>query len=137
MPAIMPPGTEVEPFDDAILCRMYEQTGKTLGNIIIPDTAKEEVFFAQVIKVGPGAVDGIDGNGNIVRMPMHMAPGDNILFMRYHGERLEIDGNYYLILRQDDVLSKITMPEPAPNDYFIFAQTGVFNDENLKKARAK
>jgi co-chaperonin GroES (HSP10) len=115
---------------------MYAQTGKTLGRIIIPDTAKEEVFFAQVVKAGPGKVADVDDKGQAIRMPMHVGPGDNILFMRYHGERLEIDGSYYLLLRQDDVLSKIKMPKPAPNEYFVFASTGVYDDESLKKARA-
>ena len=136
MSMTLPPGSEVEPYEDSLFCRMYQETGQTTGRIIIPDAARKRVFFAHVLKVGPGKTIDVDKEGEPIRMPMKVEKGDDVLFMRYHGEEIEIDGEYYLTMKDADVLAKIKMAKPAPNDFFIFAKDGAYDDEDLRNAKA-
>jgi chaperonin GroES len=79
-----------------------EEEEKTKGGIIIPDTAKEKPQQGKVVAVGPGRVD---EKGN--RVPPGVKPGDRVLFGKYAGSEIEIDGQQYLIMREDDILGVI------------------------------
>ena len=90
------------PLHDRILVRRVEYEEKTKGGIIIPDTAKEKPQEGEVIAVGPGARD---DSGKI--QALDVKAGDRILFGKYSGTDIKIDGQEYLILREDEVLAVI------------------------------
>jgi len=87
------------PLHDRILVERVESEEKTAGGIILPDSAKEKPQQGKVIAVGPGkkAEDG-------KLLPMDVKVGDTILFGKYSGSEIKIDGNEYLIMREEDVL---------------------------------
>jgi chaperonin GroES len=87
------------PLHDRILVERVESEEKTAGGIILPDSAKEKPQQGKVIAVGPGkkAEDG-------KLLPMDVKAGDTILFGKYSGSEIKIDGNEYLIMREEDVL---------------------------------
>ena len=87
---------------DRILVERVEEKEQTKGGIIIPDTAKEKPIEGKVISAGKGRV-AEDGS----RLPMEVAVGDRVLFSKYGGTEVKIDGNEYLIMRQDDVLGVV------------------------------
>ena len=97
----MPTATKVKlrPLHDRILVKRIEETEDRHGSIIIPDTAKEKPQEAKVIAVGKGKV-GEDGKTT----PLDVKAGDRILFGKYSGSEVKIDGEEYLILREEDVL---------------------------------
>ena len=90
------------PLGDRVLVRRVEEEEKTKGGIIIPDTAKEKPQEGEVIAVGPGARD---ETGKI--QPLDVKAGDRILFGKYTGSDIKIDGVEHLILREDEVLGVI------------------------------
>ena len=90
------------PLSDRILVQRVEEDEKTKGGIIIPDTAKEKPAEGKVIATGNGRI-GEDGKV----LPMDVKVGDRVLFSKYGGTDVKIDGTDYLILRQDDVLGII------------------------------
>ena len=90
------------PLQDRVLVRRIEQEEKTLGGIIIPDTAKEKPMEGEVIAAGPGA-RGDDGKLN----PLDVKVGDRVLFGKWSGTEIKIDGDNYLIMREDDILGII------------------------------
>ncbi len=92
----------LRPLQDRILVERVEEDEKTDGGIIIPDTAKEKPAEGQVVAVGKGRA-GEDGN----ILPMELKVGDRVLFSKYGGTEVKIDGKDYLIMRQDDVLGVI------------------------------
>jgi chaperonin GroES len=92
----------LRPLSDRILVERGEEDTKTKGGIIIPDTAKEKPAEGKIIAVGNGRMD---ENGKL--LPMDVKVGDSILFSKYGGTDVKIDGNDYIILRQDDVLGVI------------------------------
>ncbi|MBF0302688.1 MAG: co-chaperone GroES [Desulfamplus sp.] len=92
----------LRPLQDRIVVERVEETKTTKGGIIIPDTAKEKPAEGKVIAVGKGRV-GEDGK----LIPMELKVGDRILFSKYGGTDVKIDGIDYLIMRQDDVLGVI------------------------------
>ncbi len=92
----------LRPLQDRILVERLEETEKTKGGIIIPDTAKEKPAEGKVVAVGNGRV-GEDGT----LIPLELKVGDTILFSKYGGTDVKIDGNDYLIMRQDDVLGVV------------------------------
>lgn len=92
----------LRPLQDRILVERVEEDEKTKGGIIIPDTAKEKPAEGKVVSVGVGRV-GEDGK----MLPMELKVGDRVLFSKYGGTDVKIDGNDFLILRQDDVLGVI------------------------------
>jgi chaperonin GroES len=94
--------TKLRPLHDRILVKRIEEEEKTKGGIIIPDTAKEKPQEGKVIAVGNGKV-GEDGK---VR-PLDVSKGDKILFSKYSGTEVNIDGEEHLIIREDDVLGVI------------------------------
>ncbi len=92
----------LRPLSDRILVERVEEDEKTKGGIIIPDTAKEKPAEGKIVATGNGRM-GEDGK----LLPMDVKVGDRILFSKYGGTDVKIDGNDYLILRQDDVLGVI------------------------------
>ena len=93
----------IKPLSDRVLVLRIEEEEKTSGGIIIPDTAKEKPQEGKVIAVGPGKAD---ENGKI--LPMAVKKGDRILFGKYSGNEIQIDGVEHLIMREDDILGIIT-----------------------------
>ena len=91
---------KVNPLQDRILVRRLEEAEVKRGGIIIPDTAKEKPQEAEVVAVGPGRVSD-EGK----RLPMSVKAGDRILIGKYSGTEVKIEGEDYLILREDDVLA--------------------------------
>ena len=90
---------KVRPLQDRILVRRVAEEEKTKGGIIIPDAAKEKPAEGEVIAVGSGKVD---EKGKV--RPVAVKKGDRILFGKYSGNEIKIDGVDHLILREDDVL---------------------------------
>ena len=90
---------KVRPLQDRILVRRVAEEEKTKGGIIIPDAAKEKPAEGEVIAVGSGKVD---EKGKV--RPLAVKKGDRILFGKYSGNEIKIDGVDHLILREDDVL---------------------------------
>lgn len=92
----------LKPMNDRILVLRTEKEQKTTGGIIIPDNAKEKPMEGKVIAVGPGKI-GDDGK----RIPMEVKKGDKVLFSKYAGTEIKIDGVEHLVMRQDDILGVI------------------------------
>jgi len=92
----------LRPLSDRILVQRMEEDKKTKGGIIIPDTAKEKPVEGKVVATGNGRM-GEDGK----LLAMDVKVGDRVLFSKYGGTEVKIDGLDYLILRQDDVLGII------------------------------
>jgi chaperonin GroES len=90
---------KVRPLQDRILVRRVAEEDKTKGGIIIPDTAKEKPAEGEVIAVGNGKVD---DKGKL--RPVQVKKGDRVLFGKYTGNEIKIDGVDHLILREDDIL---------------------------------
>ncbi|WP_054031074.1 co-chaperone GroES [Desulfatitalea tepidiphila] len=90
---------KLRPLQDRILVQRVEEETTTKGGIIIPDTAKEKPAEGKVVAVGNGKV-GDDGK----RVPLEIKTGDRILFGKYAGTEVKINGEEYLIMREDDVL---------------------------------
>ncbi len=93
---------KIRPLQDRILVQRLEEEEKTKGGIIIPDTAKEKPAEGKVVAVGNGKL-GDDGK----RIPLEIKKGDNILFGKYSGTEVTIEGEEYLIMREDDILGVI------------------------------
>ena len=92
----------VKPLADRILVRRLDEPEVKRGGIIIPDTAKEKPQQGEVIATGPGRITE-DGK----RVALEVKKGDKILMGKYSGTEVKIDGNEYLIMREDDVLAVI------------------------------
>ena len=90
---------KIKPLHDRVLVKRIEEEQKTKGGIIIPDTAKEKPQIGKVIATGPGKL--LD-NGK--RSPMNIKKNDEILFPKYMGNDVEIDGEKYVILKEHDIL---------------------------------
>lgn len=93
---------KVRPLHDRLVVKRLEEEEKTKGGIIIPDTAKEKPIEGKVIAVGKGKVKE-DGT----KIPMEVKKGDRILFAKYAGAEVKIDGEDHLIMKEDDVLAII------------------------------
>lgn len=91
---------KVKPLQDRLVAKRIEEEEKTKGGIIIPDSAKEKPQEGRVVAVGDGK---ILESGQ--RSPMSLKAGDKILFGKYSGTEIKIDGEEHLILREDDVLA--------------------------------
>ncbi len=92
----------IRPLQDRILVKRIEEEEKTEGGIIIPDTAKEKPIEGKVVAVGKGKVS---EDGKV--MPLDVKKGDRILFGKYAGTEVKIEGEEHLIMREDDVLGII------------------------------
>ncbi len=93
------PKTKIRPLQDRVIVRRLEEEEKTEGGIIIPDTAKEKPMEGKVVAVGTGKV--LEG-GKVV--PLEVKKGDRILFSKYAGTEIKLDGEEHLIMREDDIL---------------------------------
>ncbi len=93
---------KLRPLNDRVIVKRVESETKTKGGIIIPDAAKEKPIEAEVIAVGLGKM--MD-NGE--RQKMQVVEGDKILFSKYSGTEVKIDGAEHLILREDDILAVV------------------------------
>jgi|ERR1041385_138240 len=91
----------VKPLQDRIIVKRLEEEDKSKGGIIIPDTAKEKPQQGKVIAVGPGRKN----DGKV--QPLDVKSGDKVLFAKYAGTEIKVDGEDHLILREDDVLGVI------------------------------
>ena len=92
----------VRPLHDRIIVHRLEEGEQQIGGIIIPDTAKEKPQQGTVIAVGNGTA-----NDNGKRIPLDVKAGDRILFGKYSGQEITLDGQEYLIMKEDDVLAVI------------------------------
>ncbi len=90
---------KIRPLQDRIIVKRLDEEEKTSGGIIIPDTAKEKPQEGKVIAVGKGK---INDDGKI--QPLDVKKGDRVLFSKYSGTEINIEGEEHLIIREDDVL---------------------------------
>ncbi len=93
---------KIKPLQDRILVQRVEEEQTTKGGIIIPDTAKEKPIEGKIVAVGGGRV-GDDGK----KIPLEVKKGDRVLFGKYGGTEVKIEGVEYLIMREEDVLGII------------------------------
>src|SRR5437773_10765428 len=91
--------TKVAPLADRVVVRALEETEQMRGGLYIPDTAKEKPQQGEIIAVGPGRYE------KDKRVPMEVKAGDKVLYGKYSGTEVTIDGEQYLILRESDVLA--------------------------------
>jgi chaperonin GroES len=89
----------VRPLRDRVLVRRFEAQEQRIGGIIIPDTAKEKPLQAKVVAVGTGRVTD-DGK----TIPVEVKPGDEVLIGKYAGTEIKLEGQEYLIVREDEIL---------------------------------
>ena len=94
---------KIRPLQDRILVKRLTEEEKTKGGIIIPDTAKEKPQEGEVIAVGNGKV--LD---NGTKVSLEVKAGDRVLFSKYSGTEVKIDGEEYTIMREDDILGVVT-----------------------------
>ena len=92
----------ITPLHDRVLVRRLEEKEVVKGGIIIPDTAKEKPQEGEVVAVGAGRIE----KGE--RIPMDVKAGDRILFGKYSGNDIKVDDEEYLILKEDEILAKIS-----------------------------
>lgn len=93
---------KIRPLNDRILVKRLEGEEKTAGGIIIPDSAKEKPAEGEIVAVGPGKL-----NEGGERVAMDVAVGDRVLFSKYGGTEVKLDGEDFLIMREDDILGVI------------------------------
>jgi chaperonin GroES len=91
---------KVKPLHDRVLIKRMEEEEKTKGGIIIPDTAKEKPIQGKVVAVGKGKVT---EDGKVI--PLEVKAGDKVLFGKYSGTEVKIDGDEHIIMREDDILA--------------------------------
>jgi chaperonin GroES len=102
--------TKFTPLHDRILVRRVEEVGTTRGGIIIPDTAKDKPQEGEVISIGKGK---ISEEGKV--RPLDVKEGDRILFGKYSGTEIKLDGDDFIIMREEEVLGVIS-GQPAKKE---------------------
>ncbi|NLJ86974.1 MAG: co-chaperone GroES [Firmicutes bacterium] len=90
----------LKPLADRVVVKAIQQEEKTKGGIVLPDTAKEKPQEGEVVAIGPGKL--LD-NGQ--RAPMEVKVGDRVVYARYGGTEIKVEGEEYLILRESDILA--------------------------------
>ena len=90
------------PLHDRVLVRRVEEEGRTKGGIIIPDTAKEKPMEGEVVAVGPGARD-----EKGVMVPMSVKAGDRVLFGKWSGTEVKLNGEELMIMKESDIMGVI------------------------------
>ena len=90
---------KIRPLNDRVLVLRIDEEEKTSGGIIIPDTAKEKPQEGRVVAAGPGK---LDDNGK--RIPLEIKEDDRVLFGKYAGTEIKIDGVEHIIMREDDIV---------------------------------
>jgi chaperonin GroES len=93
---------KVKPLNDRVLIKRIEEVQVTKGGIVIPDTAKEKPIEGQVIAVGPGKMSDAGQ-----RMTLQLKEGDRVLFGKYAGTEIKMEGEEYLMMREEDILAII------------------------------
>jgi len=89
------------PLEDRVIVKVEEEEERTISGIVLPDTAKEKPQKAKVLAVGPGRYD----NGKLI--PLDIKEGDMVIFAKYGGTEVKVDGAELLILRASDILAKL------------------------------
>lgn len=89
----------IRPLQDRVIVKRLEEEQKTKGGIFIPDTAKEKPIEGEIVAVGKGKVA---DDGKLI--PLDVKVGDRVLFSKYGGTEIKIEGEEYLIMREDDIL---------------------------------
>jgi chaperonin GroES len=93
---------KVKPLNDRVLLKRIEEVQVTKGGIVIPDTAKEKPIEGRIVAVGPGKMSDA---GN--RMTLQVKEGDRVLFGKYSGTEIKVEGDEYLMMREEDILAVI------------------------------
>jgi chaperonin GroES len=93
---------KIKPLNDRVLVKRMEEVQVTKGGILIPDTAKEKPIEGKVIAVGPGKMSDAGS-----RMPLQLKEGDRVLFGKYAGTEIKMEGEEYLMMREEDILAVI------------------------------
>ena len=93
----------LQPLDDRIVVRPSEAEERTASGLVIPDTAKEKPQKGKVLAVGDGKVNEDTGK----RTPLDVSEGDEVLYSKYGGTEIKVDGEELLVLRESDVLAKV------------------------------
>lgn len=93
---------KIRPLNDRILVKRLEEEEKTAGGIIIPDSAKEKPAEGEIVAIGPGKLSDAGE-----RVAMDVAVGNRVLFSKYGGTDVKLDGEDFLIMREDDILGVI------------------------------
>jgi chaperonin GroES len=93
----------LKPLGDRVIVRAIEEEETTVGGIVLPDTAKEKPQKGKVLAVGDGKVNEDTGK----RTPLDVAEGDEVLYSKYGGTEIKVDGEELLVLRESDVLAKV------------------------------
>ena len=94
--------TKVRPLHDRVIVRRLDEEEKSAGGIIIPDSAKEKPIQGKVIAAGKGK---ILENGDV--RPLDVKPGDTVIFSTYAGTEITLDGDKFLMMREDDILGVV------------------------------
>ncbi|HIQ39893.1 MAG TPA: co-chaperone GroES [Sulfurivirga caldicuralii] len=90
----------IKPLHDRVIIRRMEEEEVTAGGIVLPDTAKEKPLKGEVVAVGPGKVA---DNGQTI--PMNVKVGDTVLFGKFAGQDITVDGEELLVMREDDIVA--------------------------------
>ncbi|MFN7929646.1 MAG: co-chaperone GroES [Blastocatellia bacterium] len=93
--------SKIKPLQDRVIVKRTDESEQMRGGLYIPDTAKEKPQEGEIIAVGPGKVE----NGNKIELTVKV--GDKVLFGKYSGTEVKLDGEEYLIMREDDILGVI------------------------------
>ena len=93
---------KLKPLNDRVLVKRLEMEEKTAGGIYIPDSAKEKPMKGEVVAAGPGKIDDAGK-----RVAMTVKVGDTVLFAKYAGTEVQIDGEDNLVMREDDILAVV------------------------------
>jgi chaperonin GroES len=94
---------KLKPLGDRLIVRAIEEEEATAGGILLPDTAKEKPQKGQVLAVGDGKMSEDGGK----RIPLDVSEGDEVLYSKYGGTEIKVDGEELLVLRESDVLAKV------------------------------
>ena len=94
---------KIRPLADRVVIKRIEAKEKTASGIVLPSAAKEQPQAAEVIEVGPGGM--VDGN----EVKMEVKVGDKVIFSKYAGTEIKVDGEEYIILRQSDILAVVEL----------------------------
>jgi len=94
----------IRPLEDRVVIQQIEAEEMTAGGIVLPDTAKEKPQRGKVLAVGDGKLS--EDNGQ--RIPLDVSEGDEVLYSKYGGTEIKVDGEDLLVLREADVLAKVT-----------------------------
>ena len=92
---------KLKPLADRVVIQSLESEEVTKGGIVLPGTAKEKPQMAEVLAVGPGGV--VDGK----EVTMHVKVGDKVIYSKYAGTEVKLDGSEYIVVRQSDILAVV------------------------------